>query len=104
MQRPASDAAPRREFGCVAGAAARRTVIGMPSASTSSNVAQRQEADAPATSAIDDLLALGADARFAMLTDLRAGGPGPTIIVHVPLLVRTLRAQTDQDPRFDPEG
>lgn len=51
-----------------------------------------------ARSSIDELLALPREQRLAMLADLRAGRPGPRLVVHVPRTVRSLRSdRIDQD-------
>ena len=54
--------------------------------------------ESPAHSSIDELLALPRDQRLAMLADLRAGRPGPRLVVNVPRTVRSLRSdRVDQD-------
>lgn len=54
--------------------------------------------ESPARSSIDELLALSREQRLAMLVALRAGQPGPRLVVHVPRTVRSLRSdRIDQD-------
>lgn len=64
-----------------------------------SSLAPQHANESPAHSSIDEILALPREQRLAMLADLRAGRPGPRLVVHVPRTVRSLRSD-----RIDHDG